>query len=73
MGFPFCRARSSALYAASNAMLDGIARYRRAIGQPGTSIQWGAWGEAGMAALRELRRGYGFPRRARRPFELPKT
>ena len=25
------------------------------------------------AVLRELRRGYGFPRRARRPFELPKT
>jgi len=37
-------------YAASNAMLDGIARHRRAIGLPGTSIQWGAWGEAGMAA-----------------------
>eukprot|EP00966_Prymnesium_polylepis_P002290 52919-Prymnesium_polylepis.1 len=31
-------------------MLDGIARHRRAIGLPGTSIQWGAWGEAGMAA-----------------------
>ena len=25
------------------------------------------------AVLRELRRGYDFPRRARRPFELPKT
>lgn len=37
-------------YAASNAMMDGIARHRRAIGQVGTSIQWGAWGEAGMAA-----------------------
>jgi len=37
-------------YAASNAMLDGIARHRRALGVPGTSIQWGAWGEAGMAA-----------------------
>ena len=37
-------------YGASNAMLDGIARHRRAIGLPGTSIQWGAWGEAGMAA-----------------------
>ena len=31
-------------------MLDGIARHRRALGMPGTTIQWGAWGEAGMAA-----------------------
>ncbi|KAL1521597.1 hypothetical protein AB1Y20_021256 [Prymnesium parvum] len=37
-------------YSASNAMLDGLARYRRGIGLPGTTIQWGAWGEAGMAA-----------------------
>ncbi len=37
-------------YAASNAMLDGIARHRRGLDMPGTAIQWGAWGEAGMAA-----------------------
>jgi len=37
-------------YAGSNAMLDGIARHRRALGLPGMTVQWGAWGEAGMAA-----------------------
>ncbi|MGC3998933.1 MAG: SDR family NAD(P)-dependent oxidoreductase [Anaeromyxobacter sp.] len=37
-------------YAAANAVLDGLAAFRRARGLAATSIGWGAWGEVGMAA-----------------------
>jgi len=37
-------------YAGANNFLDGICRHRAALGKPGIAIQWGAWGEAGMAA-----------------------
>jgi acyl transferase domain-containing protein len=37
-------------YAAGNAFLDTFAAYRRALGRPALSIDWGVWGEAGMAA-----------------------
>ncbi len=37
-------------YAASNAFLDALSRARNALGQPATSIQWGAFAEAGMVA-----------------------
>eukprot|EP00656_Telonema_subtile_P003376 TRINITY_DN11543_c0_g1_i3.p1 TRINITY_DN11543_c0_g1~~TRINITY_DN11543_c0_g1_i3.p1 ORF type:complete len:2117 (+),score=442.26 TRINITY_DN11543_c0_g1_i3:173-6523(+) len=37
-------------YAAANACLDGLVRLRRQHGLSGTSVQWGAWAGAGMAA-----------------------
>jgi acyl transferase domain-containing protein/acyl-CoA synthetase (AMP-forming)/AMP-acid ligase II/NAD(P)-dependent dehydrogenase (short-subunit alcohol dehydrogenase family)/acyl carrier protein len=37
-------------YSAANAYLDGLAQFRRGQGRVATSVQWGAWAEAGMAA-----------------------
>jgi len=37
-------------YAAANAFLDGLVRWRRDRGLPGLSVQWGPWAESGMAA-----------------------
>jgi NAD(P)-dependent dehydrogenase (short-subunit alcohol dehydrogenase family) len=37
-------------YAAANAWMDALAHRRRAEGLPATAINWGAWGEVGMAA-----------------------
>jgi len=37
-------------YSSSNSYMDALARWRLSQGKPCTAIQWGAWGEVGMAA-----------------------
>ena len=37
-------------YSAANGFMDGLMQLRRARGLPGLSINWGPWGEVGMAA-----------------------
>jgi len=37
-------------YAAANTVQDVIAHQRRRLGRPGLSIDWGPWGEVGLAA-----------------------
>ena len=38
-----------ASYAAANTFLDGLAHYRSELDLPALSINWGTWGESGMA------------------------
>ncbi|MBF0287242.1 MAG: type I polyketide synthase [SAR324 cluster bacterium] len=42
-------------YAAGNAFMDALMHYRRALGLPGLSINWGPWTEVGIAASLDQR------------------
>jgi 8-amino-7-oxononanoate synthase len=37
-------------YAAANAFMDALVHYRRSLGLPGLSVNWGVWADVGMAA-----------------------
>ncbi|MER0241813.1 type I polyketide synthase [Streptomyces sp. HSW2009] len=59
--------RGQANYAAGNAYLDTLMWRRRAAGAPGMSVNWGAWGEIGLAATMDEQhianvehQGFGF-------------
>jgi acyl carrier protein len=41
-------------HAAANAFLDSLAYYRQGLGLPALCIDWGAWGEVGAAARRQV-------------------
>jgi acyl transferase domain-containing protein len=49
-------------YAAGNAFLDALAHHRRARGFSALSINWGVWGEVGMAVEADVREGSGMPK-----------
>ncbi|WP_264991112.1 SDR family NAD(P)-dependent oxidoreductase, partial [Mycobacterium kiyosense] len=46
-------------YAAANAVLDGLAAYRKARGLPVAAVNWGPWGKGGMAASQAARANLG--------------
>jgi acyl transferase domain-containing protein/NAD(P)-dependent dehydrogenase (short-subunit alcohol dehydrogenase family)/acyl carrier protein len=56
-------------YAAANGFLAGLMRHRRAVGLPGSCINWGPIAEAGMAA-RDDRLSRHFERLGLRPLPL---
>src|SRR5262249_15040276 len=42
-------------YSAANAYIDALAHYRRSRGEPASTINWGPWAEAGLAAAQANR------------------
>ncbi|ATB28248.1 SDR family NAD(P)-dependent oxidoreductase [Melittangium boletus] len=56
-------------YATANAFLDALAHLRRARGLPAISLNWGSWGEVGMAAV-DARRGERLAERGMEPMSV---
>ena len=56
-------------YATGNAFLDALAHLRRARGLPAVSLNWGSWGEVGMAAV-DARRGERLAERGMEPMSV---
>jgi acyl carrier protein len=46
----FIGSRGQGNYAAANYFMDSLVHYRRSLGLPGMTINWGAWDGSGMAA-----------------------
>src|SRR6185437_12861338 len=61
-------------YAAANAFLDSFAQYRRAIGKPATSINWGGWDQIGLARAAGTERSLeGYDQQGMRNFSGPEA